>query len=357
MNDYKEQTSMDELEYNRRLIQGRKFELFKRDPAAMVMEGLLKRDEVPDEVYALLSNGGLDDKWNTSVWRTAELGGESFKGGPFSSIVLGGLPKAVVDGRKGFGCELKKSHGFEEGYRIITVLGNDIPIIIKPDLLNLNDERIVKNCIWEIVKKEILKRGKTEKGWSPAAPAKEPKEIAFIYRTDEETFRSHLNWYDLHMGIDTDYITPKGLNFRQIAFFHKHPEIPEKARKEFLEKETKIRFANFGRTRKGVIGFPVEGEDAVEKAVKQMYKAVHRKPYPALKRVKLGLYKCPEHEVCPANCKHLKDWYKKYDKQNSMSRGIRRTNPEEEFEYMREDLPAKSKGRKSIGLTKLEEEN
>jgi hypothetical protein len=93
-----------------------------------------------------------------------------------------------------------------------------------------------------------------------------------------------------------DYNTPKGFTFRTIAFL----DYAEKERPDQKDKAIE-RVKQKG---KRWIGHPISGEDAVEKGVKLIYQAIHRKPYPAKKKAEL--FNCPIHgELCPADCKNL----------------------------------------------------
>lgn len=195
-----------------------------------------------------------------------------------------------------------------ERYRILPVRENYIPIIIDPSLLNLNDAKMVKDHVWAMVESEILKRKEEiqEKttGWHPDAPPDEPEEIAFIYRTKEETFYKYLRWYDLHIN--------EKLGFRLIAFIENQTKGNPVKIENILEKLLlRSRLPKLGDT---------NGEDAVGKGIKLIYKAIHRKPYnqqdvePIIEE-----YNCPQHDKsCSPNCRYLIEWQARFDRLNNI---------------------------------------
>jgi hypothetical protein len=68
---------------------------------------------------------------------------------------------------------------------------------------------------------------------------------------------------------------------------------------------------------KGVVGPPIKGEDNVEKGVKLVYRAVHRKAYPSKK--KSQLYSCPRHgDACTKDCAYYKDYMKSFNKRKML---------------------------------------
>ncbi|MFA4829264.1 MAG: hypothetical protein WC855_05055 [Thermodesulfovibrionales bacterium] len=290
--------SVDPFEKKHTLIQRRKFELFKRDPAAQLMEGLLKPEDVTSDIKALLKNGELEKKWNTTIWRTNQP-----SIAPFSTIMLGMLPRVIGSG---VACDTDALCGNPNivekirDFYFVPVKEGDIFIEINPSLLTLNDAKKVKTHVWNIVEREILKRKTKEKSspkWNPLAPPNEPKTIAFIYATDEKTFRKYLKWYDIR--------TNEKLSFRVIALIEK-----SKTPDELLEKV---------RCKKIKWGIPVTGEDKVEKGFHLIYEAIHRKPY-RQKNTKPPIeeYKCPTHPdtECPHSCKYFKDWENRFDRLN-----------------------------------------
>ena len=306
----KNSSNPDSIKKNQILIQRRKFELLKRDPAAKLMEGLISNRGVPQEISALLRDGGLEKKWNTSIWRD-----EGPSTSPFSGISIGSIPSPIRDGREDFsfkGKPVKDLGGHK--FRWLMVPEGSIPILIDPNLLELNDEKKVKTHVWNIVEREISKRKKTQKplkGWEPVAPEKETKEIAFIYRIKEKTFRNYLKWYDLKIS--------GGLPFRLIAFYESRIIDPEKRDKAF-EKET-------CRRKKTKLGTLIKGESKVRMGFNMIYRAIYRTPPPSKEselhrelNIELVEFNCPEHpgNSCPSKgrtwtCLHLDRYMQKVD--------------------------------------------
>lgn len=209
------------------------------------------------------------------------------------------------------------------------VLGIDIGGLTEKDKTKVTEE------IWNILKTEIKKRREEGQGRLPALG--DPKELGFIATIEDDVFNKYLKWYDLHMG--NDYHTPKGLPFRTIAYHEylerKHPDKAEEAKRK-IETE-----------RKGIIGQSIQGEDNIEKGVKLIYQAIHRKEYPSKKR--LGLYKCPVHgKDCPKNCSYLKDYMKDFNKKKMLYKSLNTLAPED-LEQVVDDYrnPKKTKQRKS----------
>jgi hypothetical protein len=144
---------------------------------------------------------------------------------------------------------------------------------------------------------------------------RDPQELGFISAMTDDTFAKYLKWYGLHMG--GDYQSPRGLPFRTIAYHEQlereHPDRAEEDKKMLAEKTKTIRSSRGERVIKGYVGEPINGEDVVATGVKLIYKAIHRKPYPA--RKKLSLFNCPEHgKDCPENCQYFKKWMWDFNK-------------------------------------------
>jgi hypothetical protein len=282
------------------LIQKRKNELFKRDPIFT-----LKRENTPPDEYERISKTDLPKKWNTTLWRNE--GSPNLSIGRIRKVLVGECVrsggKKIVTG--------KNISGEVDTYYERRIREGNIFIIINPSLLTLNDEKKVKTHVWNMVKREILNIKEKEgikNGWDPLAPPGEHKEIAFIYRIGEETFRKYLKWYDWHLQ--------HKIGFRLIAFTENQSAGDiDKANsliEKIIKKPKKPKVGNYNPS-KNIVA--VSGEDKIEKAVKLIYKAIHRKPYSKTKIVPL-LYldnrNCPEHgniANCPFKCQYLQDWY------------------------------------------------
>lgn len=182
--------------------------------------------------------------------------------------------------------------------------GRWIPILIDVSRLNNSDEKKIKKLVWEIVKTNLQKE-------EDKAPYDEHRELTFLYKTKENKFQRYLKWYDLHC---------EGLPFRTIAFYDKvekdYPGRTEEAKEKLRGKgRTKtITTVKGQRVLSDVVGVSIKGEDAVEKAIKIIYSAIHRKPCPS-KLKKQTSYRCPEHKNnCPEDCNYRINWMKNFNK-------------------------------------------
>lgn len=115
----------------------------------------------------------------------------------------------------------------------------------------------------------------------------------------EATFNNYLRWYDIH--------TTEKLSFRLIANIEKNRKNNPQCAEEILEKlkSNKIRW-----------GISIKGEDAVEKGVKIIYKAIHRTDY-SQKKIEplIENYNCPKHKSgCPTSCKYYKNWLGRFNR-------------------------------------------
>jgi hypothetical protein len=180
---------------------------------------------------------------------------------------------------------------------------NHLVITIGLDLINLNDMKNVKKTVQEIVT-SCLKDRKDEKTQQTrkSINKKELSELSFLHTMRENTFRQYLRWYDIH--------TQENLSFRLIAVIEnirkENISGAEKLLERFIHKRTKW-------------GLPVKGEDRIEKGVKLIFTAIHRKTYvhkenkPAI----IEKYSCPSHgNKCRPSCKYYKDWAGRFDRLN-----------------------------------------
>lgn len=128
-----------------------------------------------------------------------------------------------------------------------------------------------------------------------------------LRRLRPDTFRKYLKWYDIHMD--------QKFSFRCIALGEKGKKNIEdvgaelqKIRHQLDDQEWKTY-----RRKKTEIG-DIIGEDAVEKGVKVIYHAIHRKPYKERDVGQIEEYVCIDHmNDCPINCSNLKKWQKKFN--------------------------------------------
>lgn len=183
-------------------------------------------------------------------------------------------------------------------------------IDIDCSVLDKKDAKYVKNAIWELVTSHLESRlptsakGRETGKRKPASPSGDPPELAAIYHMREDVFRKYLKWYDIHKK--------ERLTFRLMA-------VVENIRKENASEAE--RCLNTFIHKKVRWGSPVKGEDRIEKAVQQIYSAIHRTPYtqqaiePAIDR-----YNCPEHgNECPTSCTYYKEWLGRFNRLNPTS--------------------------------------
>lgn len=173
-----------------------------------------------------------------------------------------------------------------------------IPIWISPHGLSNNSRKEITKQVWDIVSETIKKQKlQTLKKWHTIPQINEPTELGFIYHTGEHTFNNYLRWYDIH--------TQEKLSFRILAHYEK-----QKNKDNFLETV---------RCKKIKWGISVKGEDKIEKGIKLVYEAIHRKPYKQKNIEPISEeYKCPSHadKECPDSCKYLKEWADRFNRLN-----------------------------------------
>ena len=173
-------------------------------------------------------------------------------------------------------------------------------------LIKLNDSKNIKNTVWKYIERCIKKRNQEGKRTSIY---KEPQEVLPLYRCKDKTFNNYLKWYDWQMQ--------EKLGWRLIAFIeNQSKDNPLKAKellKKIRNKSKKPQVGIFDPKSNKVF---VEGEDKVEKGIKLIYQAIHRKPYhPKDIAPLLDEYNCPQHGLsCPESCKYYKDWLSRFDR-------------------------------------------
>ena len=200
-----------------------------------------------------------------------------------SSIVLQGKGDAKF---KTICASFKRNH-------LIYCPPHKIPIIIDPTLLILNDAKIVKAAVWDIVKAEIEKQRSIIKGRALTIPPREPKALAKVLHCHPDTFLKYLHWYDLKKA---------GFPFRIIAiieFFNK-PDAKEGKYKHYA-----------GLKKKPKIGKSIKGESTVREGYNLIHRAIFRNS--ALSQEEhisiLEEYNCPNHgKDCTIDCDYFKQW-------------------------------------------------
>ena len=195
-----------------------------------------------------------------------------------------------------------------------------VNICVNVSLLDSHDEREMKEACWLIIRKHVPKN-------KPKSKVVDIQELSFIYDIRTSTFERYMRWYDHHMNETSDRFT-----FRAIALCEyaskKDPALYEETKKRIPERIKIIKSSCGVRTYKGAIGETVRGEDAVEKAVKLIYRAIHRKPYPS-KKAKQQEYNCPDHGVsCKKDCKYLQQFMKDFNRRNALYLPLTTTSDE-----------------------------
>lgn len=341
--------------FKEKFIGDRRFELFKRDPLANEMESLFRKshsDNISEDDKDKLSHRieglarELMKKWNFHFLPHSEsqhIPSEPFSWFTFSSdaFTVADAGEYVEDFKKKLETDFKNTRlpsfehfeskgwifkyldgGYDDrGNVYIPVPPGSVPIIVDIGGLTEKSKDKVTEEIWNIIKRKIKeKRTNAEGPWKNIPAVRDPKEVGFISAMAEDTFVKYLKWYDLHMGGDNQ--TAKGLPFRNIAFLEfvkrEHPDKFEETKRRIAERTKSIKTKS-GKEKeiKGYIGQPVKGEDIVEKGVKLIYRAIHRKAYPSKKRQEL--YNCPQHgNVCPHNCLYLKKWRYDFNKRKML---------------------------------------
>lgn len=161
--------------------------------------------------------------------------------------------------------------------------------------LDMNDARAVKRQVWQMVQQRIQKK-RTENPSSKRTRQSHYKndrpELAFVYHIKEVTFQKYLRWYTIHQN--------EKLSFRLIAHIERVKKTSVASADELLERL---------RSKRIKWGNPVKGEDAVEKGVKLIHRAIHGTDFYTKDEEIIEKYNCPTHgNLCPPNCKYYRDW-------------------------------------------------
>lgn len=239
----------------------------------------------------------------------------------------------------------------DRGNVYIPVSPGCIPIGIDIGGLSEKDQTRVTEEIWTLIKSKIKER--KAKGQKHLPAIRDSKELGFITskKIEDKDFKKYLKWYDLHIE--------KGLHFRTIAFHEylerEQPDKAEESKRRIAERTKTIKTRNGKeRTIKGFIGPSIKGEDNVEKAVKLIYQAIHRKVYASKK--KQSLYNCPEHgRECPINCSYYEQYMKDFNKRKTLFKPLVTTAQElpgidfeKEFQKTEERIDKFFKNKKRI---------
>lgn len=396
---------------NPEIISRRKSELIKRDPLATELDELargIKVDnisrrelkkrfphyaaiEIQEQGLTGILERELQRKWNVNLYPTGELD----RNVPFSWLGIYPSHPAVSDardyinkellpaireqlpyeqehfgkhgwvflpGQGGYVCSIDEKPTAEglkwKGTIYIPIPRGCIPILIDPrGLTKKKSKETLNKQVWDIVNKTLQKRKpQTSKRVQPISQIGDRPELSFLYSTklSDDVFQKHLKWYDYHTK------KPIGLPFRTIAVYEimekTSPEKFEEGKKKIEERTKIVKTGKEERVLKGVIGQSVKGEDAVEKAVKTLYFAIHGKPYPS--KIKQPSYSCSKHGPdCPPSCENLKKWMKDFKKRNwKMPTLVSDKDVDTLPDPNGEQPPAKSKQRMLMDLQKYQQE-
>jgi len=290
--------------------------LMRRDPLVQKLAEKHKQwrkncfdETLTEEVEQLKKQ--VQDKWNARLYwpETTRQGVTDFW------LVTSPPYVAVRDERDNARCE---EHLFinEDGKMtflkckgIVCCSPHEIPIIIDPTILTLNDAKIVKNAVWDIVKQEIGKKRSNVKGRDFAVPSKEPEELAVVLRCRQKTFENYLRWYDQWI---------RRLTFRRITYVELTITDPEK-REELFGKYSSARSitvvtssmpadlrhsitAKENRVRKGVdfIYYAIHRNRRVEENPDEKLTAILQssRPHKCTRDARTCLVNCPSPEDC-----------------------------------------------------------
>jgi hypothetical protein len=307
-----------------RIFLERRLQLIIRDPLGKKLIEEFKKlplphDDWPEEIQNL--NYELLNKWNVHIRSTRDQKYRyALAGWPYDErvdpegkypLVIGFRDRILEPIRfhhydtslKNFAYETRMKEYPSKAELIISKHGVELfpideKLLIEIDLnlIDLNDARYVKKDIWEYIERCIKKRKQEGKR---TIIFHEPAELLPLYHIREATFNNYLRWYDIH--------TTERFTFRLIALIEKIRKNNPQRAEEILEKlkSKKIRWGN-----------SIKGEDAVEKGIKLIYKAIHRTDY-SQKKIEplIEEYICPKHESdCPVSCTYHKTWLGRFNR-------------------------------------------
>jgi len=223
-------------------------------------------------------------------------------------------------------------------YVYIPICRPQIPIII--DSGGGTDIEKVLKQVRDILNKRIKERKTNISGQRKSLPRVGlPFELGFIYTSKEETFNNYLKWYDLHMG--DDLTIPKGFNFRKIAAYQL---IDDKEISEYEKEAAKQEVEQLGLS-----SGPFKERHRIEKGIKLIYKAIHRKPYPSKIKAQEP-FQCQEHgDNCPQNCNYLMKKMHDFNKRNQTYSPKHNTIIGDFPDPSTMKVPAKTKGQQILG--------
>jgi len=283
-------------------ISTKKYELIKRDKLGKEFDSLFKQwlqqkndDSLNEKMVELREE--IRKKYCCNIY-IPEL---TIQGVTDSWFISANPRISVEDARKDGTIIISKDrsiHSYSwEIDHIICCPPHMIPILIDPTTLTLNDEKRIKQEVWNIVKKEIKKFTNSGK-WDPRAPEGEPEELARVLRLKDDTFRKYLYFYDLKI---------QGLPFRLIAFV---------LQKTSEDKRDRV-FQNLLESKRAPrVRQPVRGESTIRHGFNLIFEAIYRRKAPRLENEieTQETYCCPTHNLnCTEDCSYLEDWMKRFN--------------------------------------------
>lgn len=167
--------------------------------------------------------------------------------------------------------------------------------------LDMNDARAVKRQVWQMVQHRIQKKrtdNPSSKRTRQAHYKNDRPELAFVYHIKGDTFQKYLRWYTIHQN--------EKFSFRIIAYIEKEKKAGAASDDELVKRLSSRRIK---------LGKPVKGEDAVEKGVKLIHRAIHGSDYDEKDFEIIDKYDCPIHgNSCPPNCDYRQDWMGRFNR-------------------------------------------
>ncbi len=220
-----------------------------------------------------------------------------------------------------------------------------IPILIDIGGITKKDKALILKQVWDILEPTNEQKKSKERRWRLPPQIGTPLNLFFSINCPKRNFRTYLRWYDQHMNSMEN--KPWRKRFRNIAFH----EFLREARHEEIDqglsiidnRKKSIRSTSGEKVIRGFIGEHLHKEDKVGYAIKVIYEAIHRKPYP--KKSKQEVYNCPDHgNKCPKSCPHLKSFMRKFNKKNMLFKALYTTGDD--------PTPRPSKGKRKLSSDK-----
>lgn len=338
-------------------IYRRKFELLKRDPLAQELDALyrryrfgklrlVERERIEGKLLEL--EQFIREKWNCSFipnknnrspvplpqflyWLVIDAGHPSvfdargwIKDRIFYRLKnMGPFERELLEKKQGWlffpgtGAFEMPDEGDRFGTPYIPVPPWSIPLLIDIGGLTDKDKTVLLEQVWAILKPTIGKRKAKSGRWKAPPQIGDPPQLAFLYKLPENEFKDYLRWYDQHMQNTPG--RPSEKRFRNIAaseFLKEYsPDKADEAMEKIAQREKVIRLGSKQKVIHGYIGEHLKKEDKIGHAVKVIYEAIYRQPYPVKKSRRQEKYNCPDHGgQCPESCKYLEGYIRDFNR-------------------------------------------